>query len=188
MNTEWTGDNVNHWIDNKLGLDRLVFWPNSVLNAKCEEVTIFDDKLLEIVDNMKQTMGSAEGIGIAAPQIGILKKIICIAADGQYINLANPHITPIGTEETLSQEGCLSFPGIYIKVKRFKEVALTGQEIERAENRLGKLVTYSLSGLAAICAQHETDHINGITMVDHLSKLKRDIIRAKIAKTDKRAL
>lgn len=183
MDATWTADDVNKNLDKMLDLEKLVFWPNSVLNKKCDPVDLTKrQELLDLVSLMQKVMGSAEGIGIAAPQIGVMKQVICISVDETHLNVGNPTITPVGTETVLSQEGCLSFPAVYVKVKRFKEVVLTGYELEDAENRFGNLVSWSLTGKAAICAQHETDHINGITMVDHLSKLKRDIIRDKIKK------
>lgn len=185
MNPEWTGEDVKRNLDHIMGLDKLVFWPDHRLNKPCAPVEVFDKELLELTDDMWQVMGNAEGIGIAAPQIGVLKDVICISVGEFHLRLANPIWTPLG-KQIESREGCLSFPGISIKLKRWDKILLKGNVVANAENRMGEPFEQILEGIPAIVAQHESDHTRGITFVDHLSRMKRDIIRRKIIKENRR--
>jgi peptide deformylase len=178
MSTYWTDPD----------LQKLVLWPNSVLNKPCARITSFNQELVDLISEMRRVMVKANGIGIAAPQIGVNKQVIsiCIPKENIDLDVANPSILVRGdirkTGKTeITREGCLSFPDIFVDVARYREVALVGQNVT------GEPISIDLKGLPAICAQHETDHIWGITMVDHLSKLKRDILRKKIEKIMKSA-
>ncbi len=174
MNIDWTDPDVQ----------KLVLWPNHVLKKTCELVTAFDEEVLKLAEQMWRTMKAANGIGIAAPQIGSLKSIICIATDDIELMLANPRLIPLG-KRIESREGCLSFPGFFTTILRWDSVALKGDIISSTESKMGTRYDEILKGNPAIVAQHEIDHTKGITFVDHLSKLKRDLIRDKIMKSRK---
>lgn len=132
---------------------------DDVLRKKCRAVENIDDRILTLLDDMAETMYNANGVGLAAPQIGILKRIAVIDTGDGLIELINPEIIEKSGSQT-ADEGCLSVPGRYGKVERPQKVTV------RAKNRYGE--TFELSGedllARAIC--HETDHLDGIVFVD----------------------
>ena len=138
-------------------------------------------QFVKIVDDMFDTMYQEEGIGLAAPQVDILQRIITIDVEGDKQNqlvLINPEI--LASEgETGIEEGCLSIPGFRALVPRKEKVKV------RALDRDGKEFTLDADGLLAICIQHEIDHLNGILFVDYLSPLKRQRIKEKLLKYKK---
>lgn len=149
----------------------IVTYPSETLKMQCEKVTEFDSELHKLLDDMADTMYDAPGIGIAAPQIGVLKQItvIDLSEDGsELIELINPVIT---TKEgsVSSEEGCLSIPGYRASVKRAEAVVVKAQDRNGAE--------FEVSGeeLMSFCLQHEIDHLNGILFTDKLSRLKKSL-------------
>ena len=158
--------------------------PDKRLKYKSSEVEHFDNELETIVKDMFDTLySSGNGIGLAAPQVGIAKRIVVIDIkdDGKPspITFVNPIITKFSEEKFLNQEGCLSVPEYYADVERSKEV-----EVEWFDES-GKKIKRKLSGLLSICIQHEIDHLDGRLMVDYISSLKRDRIRSKLLKENK---
>lgn len=158
----------------------IVKYGQEVLDKIAEPITVFDGDLQKLVTDMFETMYAAHGVGLAAPQIGISKKLTVIdITSGEDPNarlvLANPVI--IGSEGKQSQEeGCLSLPDFR---------AATGRPLKatvRAQNLQGEEFTMTGEGLLARAFCHETDHLNGILFIQHLSMLKRDSIRRKIRK------
>ena len=139
----------------------IVRFGDEILRKKCREVTEFDEKLWVLLDDMYETMRQNNGVGLAAPQVGILRRIVVIDVDDSYgkIELINPVITAMRGKQTDS-EGCLSEPGKYGYVKRPAKVKIKGQ------NRYGKPVEYIGSGLLARAFCHEVDHLNGILFSD----------------------
>lgn len=156
----------------------LVYYPDPRLKEPCAEVSQFDKDLGTLLDRMRETMYKAQGIGLAAPQIGVQRRIavIDVSEDGsQVYELINPVITAqSGT--TSSEEGCLSIPGYKDTIKRALSITLEYRD------RDGCLQHLMADGILAICAQHEIDHLNGILFVDHLSRLKREFFRRWFAK------
>jgi len=159
---------------------------NPILERPAENVTEFGTpELAELVENMFETMYSARGIGLAAPQIEIAKRITVIDITGgeeghepEKLVLINPEV--IAKEGKITEEeGCLSIPGIREPVTRARKVTIRAQNIEGA--------WYEMDGedLLARAFQHEIDHLNGILFVNHLSALKRDLIRRRIRKLQK---
>ncbi|MCK9575860.1 MAG: peptide deformylase [Clostridia bacterium] len=134
-----------------------------ILRIVCRPATIFDDGLKQLIDDMKDTMQHNDGAGLAAPQVGINKRVAIVEADGQYLELVNPEI--LKTSGNINGvEGCLSFPGKYGYVDRPKKVVV------RAQDRNGifyELTAYEMLA-RAIC--HEIDHLNGILFVDKMTK------------------
>ncbi|MBK6313722.1 MAG: peptide deformylase [Blastocatellia bacterium] len=151
-----------------------------VLAQTAEPVTEFDDKLKKLVNDMFETMYAAPGVGLAAPQVGISKRLFvmdCSTKEGvqERVALINPEI--IVTEgRQLGDEGCLSFPGIYFQVERAQRV------VARARNVKGEWFEIDTMDLPARCILHENDHLNGIVFINHLSALKRDLVKRKIRK------
>lgn len=156
----------------------ILHFPDPRLRQKAESVEVVDDEIRTIVDNMLETMYAAPGIGLAAIQVNILKRIIVIditEEKNQPLCIINPEILEShGTEKM--EEGCLSVPGIYEEVKRAETIKV------RYLDRDGKTVEQDVSGLLSVCIQHEMDHLEGKLFVDYLSELKRNRIRKKMEK------
>jgi peptide deformylase len=158
----------------------ILIWPDPQLKQHSVPVDRVDDGIRRLLDDMTDTMYAADGVGLAAPQIGVLKRCIVIDAsprqDGQkLIHLVNPEI--IRAEgETVYTEGCLSVPGEAEDVDRFAKVWV------RALDYAGKPFEVEAEDLLAIALQHEHDHLEGTLFVDHLSSLKRELIRRRMKK------
>ena len=135
----------------------IVKYPAPVLEQNCEAVTVFDKRLIRLLANMYDTMLEADGVGLAAPQIGIAKRIAIVDIDDKHgkIELINPEIVEEEGEQ-VGPEGCLSFPDLYGDVKRADYVKV------RAQNRKGKWYELEARGFLARAIQHEIDHLNGV--------------------------
>ncbi|QIM61964.1 peptide deformylase [Pasteurellaceae bacterium Orientalotternb1] len=161
-------------------LDVLIY-PDENLAKVCQAVEKVDDELRQFIDDMFETMYDHEGIGLAAPQVNVLKRVITIDIEGDKANqivLINPEIVA-SSGETGIEEGCLSIPGCRALVPRKEKLTV------KALNRNGEEFTLDADGLLAICIQHEIDHLNGVLFVDHISQLKRQRIRDKMLKLKK---
>ena len=153
--------------------------PDPKLRRVAKPVTEFDSELSELVDNMSYTMYHEKGIGLAAIQVGIPKRVIVmdLSSDQQALQVfINPEIHSREQSQTI-EEGCLSVPGFFEEVERAATVEVTAYDV--SGNRFSKPV----SGLEAACIQHEIDHLDGKLFVDYLSKLKQSRIRQKLVKT-----
>jgi len=145
-----------------------------------EPVTEFTDELRRLVEDMFETMYAARGVGLAAPQIGINRRLFVMDCSSgrdpqQKVVLINPEI--LATEgEVVEEEGCLSLPGLYAKVARPARVLVRGFDLQERE------VTLEVAGLAARCVCHEVDHLDGRLYISRLSPLKRDLLERKIRK------
>ncbi|MCL6603554.1 MAG: peptide deformylase [Paenibacillus sp.] len=140
--------------------------PDDVLHKRAKEVAVVTPNVKKLLDDMAHTMYDAEGVGLAAPQVGILKRLIVIDADDEngLIKMINPEI--IHSEgEQLGPEGCLSIPGINGDVRRAETVTVRGL------NRDGEEITITGSGLLARAFQHEIDHLNGVLFTDIAEKV-----------------
>jgi peptide deformylase len=135
----------------------IVKYPAAVLEENCAPVTDFDKRLHRLLSNMYDTMLEADGVGLAAPQVGIAKRIAIVEADEHHgkIELINPEIVAEEGEQT-GPEGCLSFPDLFGEVKRANYVKV------RAQNRKGKWYELEAKGFLARAIQHEIDHLNGV--------------------------
>ncbi len=157
----------------------IVIWPDPILKAVAAPVARVDDATRRLLDDMAETMYAADGVGLAAPQIGVLKRCIVIDTsprqDGQkLIHLVNPVIVR-GEGRTTYTEGCLSIPGEAEDVERASKVRV------RALDYHGKPFEIVADGdLLAIALQHEIDHLQGTLFVDHLSSLKRELIKKRM--------
>jgi peptide deformylase len=156
-------------------------FPDPRLRTRAQPVEHVDDELRKLIDDMFETMYAAPGIGLAATQVNVHKRVLVIDISetrDQPLALVNPEVIQRqGVEET--EEGCLSVPGIYDKVTRAERIRV------RALNRDGKLIEMEADGLLAVCIQHEIDHLDGKLFVDYLSDLKRTRIRKKLEKERK---
>ncbi|VTU08272.1 peptide deformylase [Actinobacillus indolicus] len=161
-------------------LDVLIY-PDENLAKVCQPIETVDAELNTFIDNMFDTMYEHEGIGLAAPQVNVLKRVITIDIEGDKTNqivLINPEILE-SSGETGIEEGCLSIPGCRALVPRKEKLTV------KALNREGQTFTLEADGLLAICIQHEIDHLNGVLFVDHISQLKRQRIKEKMLKLKK---
>ena len=159
----------------------IVIWPDPVLKQVAAPVDRVDDTVRRLLDDMADTMYAADGVGLAAPQVGVGKRVIVIDTsprqpEQKLIHLVNPEI--VKTEgKTIFTEGCLSIPGEAEEVERAAKVWV------RALDYHGKPFEIVAEGdLLAIALQHEVDHLEGTVFVDHLSSLKRELIRKRIKK------
>ena len=159
--------------------------PDPRLKHKSSKIDFFDVKLKKIVKDMYETLyASGNGIGLAAPQVGILKRLVVIDCSedrnlNKPIKFINPEIISLSKNIAEFEEGCLSLPKQFAKVKRPAEVNI------RYLNIKGKVCEEKFDGLEATCIQHEIDHLNGKLFVDHISKLKKNFIIKKLKKIKK---
>jgi peptide deformylase len=162
----------------------ILHYPDPRLRKKALPVEKVDNEIKQLVDNMLETMYQAPGIGLAASQADIQKRIIVIDISEDKSNplcFINPEILVSDGEEEM-EEGCLSVPGIYEKVSRAEHIKV------RALDREGRSFEMEADGLLAICIQHEIDHLEGKLFVDYLSELKRQRIRKRLEKLRQKTL
>jgi len=158
--------------------------PDPRLKAKCKPVEAVDDGIRKLMDDMLETMYDAPGIGLAAPQVGVDKRVLVVDVTGQDeapapFAMANPEILWRSEEQVVYEEGCLSLPEHYAEVGRPAKVRL------RFLDRQNEIREMDAEGLLATCVQHEIDHLDGRLFVDHISRLKREMILRKLAKAKK---
>jgi peptide deformylase len=171
-------------VGNKLlKIHQVVKYPEPVLARVAEPVTIFDDTLRTFVDEMFESMYAAEGIGLAAPQIAISKRITVIDVSFQKdpkdkLVLINPEVIEVRGKQT-EEEGCLSLPDIREKVHRAAWVKV------RAQDAHGKWFEVEGEELLARALLHEIDHLNGVLFIDRISRLKRELVLRRIRKLQK---
>jgi len=158
----------------------LRYYGDPVLRKTAAPVTAFDDDLRALIERMIAALRNANGVGLAAPQIGVSSRVVVI--DTEYGEapprvLVNPEMISTSEETVVEDEGCLSLPGISLDVKRSARVSV------RAQNETGEEYTIvDASGLLAKALQHEIDHLNGILFIDHVSAIQRGLLRGKLKK------
>lgn len=163
-----------------MAIRTILRYPDKRLRNKAETVGVVDDAVRQLCDDMAETMYAAPGVGLAAPQIGVSKRIfvIDIANEGEPSQLRtfiNPEI--IAREgEAVWEEGCLSFPGIHEEIERAAKVTVRALDLQ------GNTFELHAEGLLAIAVQHENDHLDGALMVDRVSLLKRRMIDREMRK------
>jgi peptide deformylase len=155
--------------------------PDPILRKISDPVEQVDDAVVKLMDDMLETMYAAPGVGLAAPQVGILKRVVVIdtADDGEPpdpLVMANPEIVALGQTTRLHEEGCLSIPDVRVEIERPANVTV------RYIDRNGKEQEREADGLLATAIQHEIDHLDGQLIIDFLSRLKRDMIIRKFKK------
>jgi peptide deformylase len=164
----------------KMAIREILEYPDPRLREVAEAVAVVDDAIRHLVEDMAETMYAAPGCGLAATQLGIKKRVfvVDIASEDEPSDLKvfiNPEI--VATEGTQTyREGCLSFPGVTEEIKRAGRVKV------RALNELGKEFELEADGLLAVAIQHETDHLNGVLMIDKLNAVKRRLMGRRLAK------
>ena len=164
----------------------VIIAPDPRLKVRCQAVERVDDEVRRLMDDMFDSMGAAKGIGLAAPQVGVTRRVIVIDIHGEDeepnpLALANPEIVSASDEVIVNEEGCLSLPEYYAEVRRAATIQV------RYLGRDGKAHELAAEGLLATCIQHEMDHLDGVLFVDHISALKRNIILRKLTKMKRAA-
>ncbi|MBI5163859.1 MAG: peptide deformylase [Magnetospirillum sp.] len=161
--------------------------PDPRLKAKAARVEAVDDEVRRLMDDMLETMYAAPGIGLAAPQVGVGKRVVVIdtgktEAERNPLRMANPEIIAVSDEDNTYEEGCLSVPEHYASVVRPKTVRV------RFLDHQNEIRELDLDGILATVVQHEVDHLDGVLFIDHLSSLRRNMILRKLVKSRKEAV
>jgi peptide deformylase len=171
-----------------MALMKIWKWPEVILSTKTTEVVEVDDSIRKLLKDMAETMYSFKGIGLAAPQVGKSLRVcvVDVPEDEELpatglLYLVNPKIVK-STGECLMDEGCLSFPGIEVAVRRAEYIT-----VEYIDQN-GVACTINVEGLASICLQHEIDHLDGITMVDRVGAIRRKLALRDYAKACQKAI
>lgn len=164
----------------------IIVAPDPRLKVNAEPVEKVDGEIRQLMDDMLESMHAANGIGLAAPQVGVAKRVLVMDVarpeeDPRPIRMANPEIVWESDDSICVEEGCLSLPDQYAEVVRPERVRVRYLD---HENEIREL---EADGLLAKCVQHEMDHLDGVLFVDHLSSLKRKIILRKLTKTKRLA-
>jgi len=162
----------------------LIILPDPILRQASKPIERVDDELKRLADDMLETMYDAPGIGLAAIQIGVPRRMLVIdvsreGEDKQPQVFINPEILKSSDERSVYEEGCLSIPDYYAEVERPATITL------KYLDRDGKELTAEADGLLATCLQHEIDHLNGVLFIDHISRLKREMVIKKFTKAAK---
>ena len=166
----------------RVALAQIRQYPDAALKMQARPVTEFDDELRSLVERMKLLMVEANGIGLAATQVGVLRRVFVFQRDPDEVAaLVNPEIIERSEETDIADEGCLSIQGITVPVERSLEVTIVGQDENGAD------VRYELDEYIARCVQHETDHLDGVLMIDRTTPEARrealGILRPRIVLT-----
>ncbi len=155
-------------------------YPEKILRERAKPVTSVDQEITRLADYMAETMYNAPGIGLAANQVGVSKRLLVAdiyprEPESDLIVLANPEIISAEGELTI-EEGCLSVPDYLAEVKRHEKVTVRGLDLK------GEEVEIEAEGLLAVVLQHEIDHLNGVLFIDRISRLKRELYKRKLRK------
>ena len=153
----------------RFALAQIRQYPDAALKMKARPVELFDEQLVTLVDRMKQLMHDASGIGLAATQVGVLQRLFVFQPEDEDETLAvvNPEIVERSDETEVADEGCLSIQGVTVPVERALSVTIVGKDEHGAD------VRYELEGYSARCVQHETDHLDGVLMIDRTTPESR---------------
>ena len=161
-----------------MGLKEIVVYPDPVLRKHSKPVEGINEDITHLLSDMTETMYASSGIGLAAVQIGVLERVIVVDVGEGLISLINPEIIESEGESKM-EEGCLCLPGVMVEVKRSEKVTVKGT------NERGEEVTIHAQDLLARALQHEIDHLNGILIIDKVSRMKRELVTSKLRKEAK---
>ena len=165
-------------------IKNIIIEPEIILRKKSETVESVNDNLRRLMDDMVETMYEAPGIGLAAVQIGVLKRVIVVDVSKESnkknpLFLINPEIKFMSENKLTYEEGCLSLPGQFAEIERPAECHIKYIDYN------GKVKELKANGLLSTCVQHEIDHLNGVLFIDYLSKFKKEFIIKKLSKQKK---
>lgn len=162
----------------------IILLPDPILRETALPVETVDDATRRLIEDMLETMYAAPGVGLAAPQVGISRRLLVMdpspkEEEPEPLAMINPEILAYSDEFGLGEEGCLSIPDIFAEVERPAAVEVRYVDLD------GQLVERRFEGRPAVILQHEVDHLNGVLFIDHLSKLRRDLLIRKFRKARK---
>ncbi len=157
----------------------LVKYPESILRVKAEPVEQMNKEIDDLIHNMADVMYLDDGVGLAAPQVGISKRVVVLDVGDGLKSILNPKIIEKSKEEETMEEGCLSLPEIHVHVSRSSRIVVQGR------NENDKLIQVEADGLLARVLQHEIDHLNGILIIDFASSISRSLLKPKLKKLEK---
>jgi peptide deformylase len=163
----YNGDMENEEVNPDMAKRTIIKFPNPILRTRCEKVEEITDEIIQLLDDMIETMYAANGVGLAAPQVGVLKRLFVADVGDGVFEFINPEIIQVnGTE--LGPDGCLSIPGISGETYRSYTLTI------RAQNRQGEWFELQANGFFARCIQHECDHLDGVLFIDKALRLYED--------------
>ncbi|MDM7924525.1 MAG: peptide deformylase [bacterium] len=155
-------------------MNPIEIYPARVLRLKAAPVERMTSEIRHLVDHMTEVMYEAEGVGLAAPQIGDSRQVIVVDVGDGPFSLVNPEIVESDSEEVSVEEGCLSLPDIHVHVRRPAAIRIRGLDAD------GKTVERSLEGMSARAVQHEIDHLRGVLIIDHASAIQKTLLKNRL--------
>jgi peptide deformylase len=158
----------------RIALSQVRQYGDAVLRMRAGEVTVFDDQLARLAERMTALMHDAHGVGLAATQVGVVRRLFVFEHDGEDKVLVNPAITHEGKERETDEEGCLSLGAVRVPVERAVDVVIEGKDVA------GEDVQYELEGMSARVVQHELDHLDGVLIVDRTDAASRKEALARL--------
>jgi peptide deformylase len=161
-----------------MSLREIITYPHPLLRKKSQPVEAVTEDVRRLIDDMAETMYTQRGIGLAAVQIGIHRRVITVDVGEGLLALINPEVVE-RSGETQMEEGCLCLPGVIVEVTRSEKITVRGS------NEKGEEITLPAEGLLARALQHELDHLDGILIVDKVSRLKRELLTSRLRKEAK---
>lgn len=159
----------------------LIVFPDSRLRMVSTYVEVFDNEFKQVCTDLKDSLKYYSGVGLSAIQLGIPKRVFVMWVNESILTLVNPTWVPTNPAKVLLDEGCLSIPGYHVSVDRYHEITV------RFKDENGNDFVETFQALQAQCVQHEAGHLDGMLSVDHVSRLKREMIRKKLLKLKNRA-
>jgi len=158
-----------------MSLKKIIKYPDTILRKKSDYVKRVDKEIKQLIEDMAETMYASRGVGLAAIQIGVLKRVIVVNIGEGLVAVVDPEMLE-GEGDTQMEEGCLCLPGVMVEVKRREKIKVKGL------NEKGEEIVIDAEGLLARALQHEIDHLNGILIIDKVSKIKRELLTSKLRK------
>jgi peptide deformylase len=155
-------------------MTEIVTYPAEVLRQRASAVEKIDGSVFSLIENMADLMYQSDGVGLAAPQAGVSRRVIVLDVGEGLLSLVNPEILETDEEKDTVEEGCLSLPGIRVQVQRPKSVTVRGL------NEKGETVVKTAEGMWARAFQHEIDHLNGVLIIDHASMVQKTLLKSKL--------
>ena len=161
-----------------MSLKAIIRYPDPVIRKKSEFVEEVNEEIKQLIEDMTDTMYASSGVGLAAVQIGVLKRVIVVNVGEEFIAMVNPEILESEGESRM-EEGCLCLPDVLIDIKRSEKVKVKGL------NDKGEEIVVDAEGLLARALQHEVEHLDGILIIDKVSRIKRQLLTSKLRKEAK---
>ncbi len=161
-----------------MSLKEIIRYPDPVIRKKSEFVEEVNEEIKQLIEDMTDTMYDSRGVGLAAVQIGVLKRVIVVNVGEEFIAMVNPELLE-NEGESQMEEGCLCLPGVLIDIKRSEKVKVKGL------NDKGEEIVIDAEGLLARALQHEVEHLDGILIIDKVSRIKRQLLTSKLRKEAK---